>query len=822
MNILDYAPVEFQEHLKALDNTVKFYKVRLRCELESDSDHQASSSLQHYVLTGNEGVGIPEAIDEIRNRLIGIYNITEYIYRDATTMYDFNEGFESSMNEVCKDDTVICIGNAELLGMRGHINNKTGIEELCNKMAKVNNSIVILCGKRNQVLELVKGHEKAREWFQYIFHFEDLTPDALFQSMVDYVNTRNYLLDPSAEPALKDYISHAYKLRGSNFKNAAFLRGVFDKEIVPRISERVMNQNLLPEQMDLCTIMPEDLPPISQTDTDAAIQKLKSLIGLDDIKKQILDHTSLVKLNTIRAAKGLHNRMPPMHMVFTGNPGTGKTTIAKYLGEIYHSIGVLSSGHVVVTDRSKLVGEFIGDAEKNTTNAINSASGGVLFIDEAYNLFTEIDNKRDYGMRVIETLLTYLGSDDTDMIVILAGYTGEMNRMLEANPGMKSRFPYIFQFEDYTPEQLMQIGKKVLEDEHYTMTKEAERKLAKYVIYEYDHKDEHFGNGRFITRLITTNIIPSLSQRLLNKPADQISLEEMTTIEECDIPDVKSKEYQLKDLDETILTESIEKLNHLTGLENAKKALNDYVAISRMSHQHKTLKVTPQSLCWNFIGKTGTGKSTVAEVLGKILQGLGILKRGQTISVNADELTGNDCYKVLERVIKESKDGLLFLDMDAPNIKNVNSDHLRMWIFNKLRELHQTTALVFAQVNVSEDMIAQNLATNGVAAYDNSIVFNDFSVSELTEILVSLLKSEYQLDIMPDAKQIVSQYVKSIKASETKESPVNARTMFHLAQTIAHITQIRMVRTGSERSVTLDDVAHFKWDKRLQNKVGFV
>lgn len=275
-------------------------------------------------------------------------------------------------------------------------------------------------------------------------------------------------------------------------------------------------------------------------------------------------------------------------------------------------------------------------------------------------------------------------------------------------------------------------------------------------------------------------------------------------------------------MDETILTESIEKLNQLTGLENAKKALNDYVAISRMSRQHKTMKITPQSLCWNFIGKTGTGKSTVAEVLGKILQGLGILKRGQTVCVNADELTGNDCYKVLERVIKEAKDGLLFLDMDAPNVNNVNSDHLRMWIFNKLRELHQTTALVFAQVNASEDMIAQNLAINGIAAYGNSIVFNDFTVSELTEILASLLKSEYQLDMMPDAKQIVSQYVENIKKNETKESPVNARTIFHLAQTIAHITQIRMVRTGNERSVTLDDVAHFKWDKKLQSKVGFV
>ena len=512
-----------------------------------------------------------------------------------------------------------------------------------------------------------------------------------------------------------------------------------------------------------------------------------------------------------------------MHMVFTGNPGTGKTTIAKYLGEIYHSIGVLSSGHVVVTDRSKLVGEFIGDAEKNTLNAINSASGGVLFIDEAYNLFVGgRGDKKDYGMRVIETLLTYLGSDDTDMIAILAGYTGEMNTMLEANPGMKSRFPYIFQFEDYTPEQLMQIGKKVLEEENYTMTKEAERKLAKYVIYEYDHKDEHFGNGRFITRLITTNIIPSLSQRLLERPVDQISIEEMTTIEACDVPDVKSKEYELRDMDETILTESIEKLNSLTGLENAKKALNDYVAISRMSHQQKSLKITPQSLCWNFIGKTGTGKSTVAEILGKILQGLGILKRGQTVCVNADELTGDDSYKVLERVVKEAKDGLLFLDMDAPNIKNVNSDHLRMWIFNKLRELHQTTALVFAQVNVSEDMIAQNLATNGIAAYGNSIVFNDFTNEELTEILASLLNSEYQLNIASDAKASVQQFIEKAKANETKESPVNARTIFHLAQTIAHITQLRLVNSEEERLVTLQDVSHFKWDNRMKGKVGFV
>ena len=814
MNLLDYAPTHYKEHLRILDNMVKFNSARLRCELGFSASHK------HYVFTGNEGVGISDAVQEIHERMKNLYKVSGYAYHNAAKMYNFNEGFANSMDDICENNTLICIGNAEHLSMKGHSNNKTGIEELCSRMPNMTNSIVVLTGSK-QLVETVKGHEKAREWFPYIFHFDDLTPDILFHTMVEYVNSKNYMFDPATEIALKDYLNHSYKLRGSNFRNIEFLHEIFDRYIVPKMSERVMKSSLPPEQLDLCTIMPEDLPAINHTDTEKAIQKLKSLVGLDEIKKQILNHTALVKLNSIRATKGLHNRMPPMHMVFTGNPGTGKTTVAKYIGEIYHSIGVLSSGHVVVTDRSKLVGEFIGDAEKNTLNAINSASGGVLFIDEAYNLFVERGNKRDYGMRVIETLLTYLGSDDIDMIVILAGYTGEMNSMLEANPGMKSRFPYILQFEDYTPEQLMLIGKKVLEEEHYSLTRDAERKLAKYVIYEYDHKDEHFGNGRFITRLITTNIIPSLSQRLLTKPIDEISLEDMTTIEAYDIPDVKPKEYQINDLDETILAESLEKLNSLTGVQNAKQALSDYVTISRLSHQHNTLKVTPQNLCWDFIGKTGTGKSTIAEILGKILQGLGILKRGHTVCVNEDELNGNDGYKVLERVVKEAKDGLLFLDMDAPNVKNTNLNHLRMWIFNKLRELQQTTALVFAQVKASEDMIAQNLAVNGIAAYSNSIVFNDFTTNELSEILVSLLKSEFQLDITPEAKQKVHQYIESIKASETKETPVNARTIFHLVQTIANITQFRLATSDGEHMVTFQDVSHFKWDNRMSGRVGF-
>jgi len=470
------------------------------------------------------------------------------------------------------------------------------------------------------------------------------------------------------------------------------------------------------------------------------------------------------------------------------------------------------------------VGEYIGETEKKTLNAIKSAAGGVLFIDEAYSLAEAADDssKRDFGMRVIETLLTFLSAEETDMIIILAGYTNEMTKMLESNPGMKSRFPYIFNFDDYTPDQLMQIGKEVLEEENYRLTPEAEKKMSRYVIHEYENKDEHFGNGRFVTRLVKSHIIPAMSRRLLASKAEELSVEDMTTVQECDVPDVEAKETKPKEMDETILTVALERLDAQVGLRNAKQALHNYVMVSRISHQQGLLKITPQSLCWDFIGKTGTGKSTVAEILGKILHGLGILGRGHTICVNAEELIEGDSYKVMERVTKEAKDGLLFLDMDTPNMANLNLSHLKMWILNKIRENKQTTALVVAQIKASEDMIAQNLALHGIASYGNSVVFDDYTNQELLEILCFLLDNEYHMGMETDAKEMVKKYIESIKASETKDSPVNARTIVHLAQTVAHIAQLRLAQSGDERFVTKEDVSHFKWDGKYNGKVGFV
>ena len=818
MNLTSFAPADFKKHLEDLENTIRFNKARIVRGLG------LSNMLQHYVLTGNDGAGMDDAVNAIYELVKEAFNISECEVKNAEELFDSTDGFESSLKDVCQSNKMLYITHADALSMKGNVGRNNGIEVLCEKMSSAKNCIVALSGRRNRLIELIKGNEKANELFANIFHFDDLTPDCMIEYVLDYATEHNYVLASDTEEKLKVYLDGVYKQRGTNFKNTIYLNNLLDKEIIPKMARRIMSHRDKGEDTDLCIIMPEDLPALSVPDAKEAMEKLNSLVGLDGIKKQIIDHTALVKLNKLRAAKGMYNKMPPMHMVFTGNPGTGKTTMAKYIGEIYHSIGVLSSGHLVETERSKLVGEFIGETEKKTLNTINSAAGGVLFIDEAYNL-AEANNdgsKKDFGMRVIETLLTYLSAEDTDMIIILAGYTNEMTRMLESNPGMKSRFPYIFNFEDYTPDQLMQIGKNVLEEEHYTLSAEAEKKMAKYIIHEYENKDEHFGNGRFVTRLVKSHIIPAMSRRLLEKADSNLTMEELTTVEECDIPDVKNSEYTPKEMDEAILSEALERLNCMVGLRNAKQALRDYTTISKINHQQGLLKITPQNLCWDFIGKTGTGKSTVAEILGKILHGLGILKRGHTICINAEELMGTDSYLVLERVVKEAKDGLLFLDMDAPNTSNINLNHIRMWILNKIRENQQTTALVIAQIKASEDMIAQNLAVHGIASYGNAVVFDDYTKQELFDILSFLLDKENHIGIEPEAGKTLQKYIENIKSSETKDSPVNARTILHLSQTIAHIAQLRLAQSGGERMVTTEDVAHFQWDGKARGKVGYV
>ena len=230
------------------------------------------------------------------------------------------------------------------------------------------------------------------------------------------------------------------------------------------------------------------------------LAELDGLCGLDRVKADVKSLINLVKVRKLRQEHGLP--VPPMslHLVFLGNPGTGKTTVARLLARIYKSIGVLSKGQLVEVDRSGLVAGFVGQTALKTGEAVEKALGGVLFIDEAYALASP-DNPNDFGREAIETLLKAMEDHRDDLIVIVAGYTALMERFLHANPGLESRFNKYFYFEDYNGEQLMDIFRSMCAKNGYTLDGEAEKYAAERMQERYRRRDENFGNAREVRNL---------------------------------------------------------------------------------------------------------------------------------------------------------------------------------------------------------------------------------------------------------------------------------------------------------------------------------
>lgn len=271
--------------------------------------------------------------------------------------------------------------------------------------------------------------------------------------------------------------------------------------------------------------------PEEKLTLEQALAELNALVGLGKVKAQVRDWIDQIKVFRIRKERGM--KVPPMsyHLVFTGNPGTGKTTVARLMSHIYREIGILSKGHLVETDRSKLVAGYIGQTAIKTQEVIDSALGGVLFIDEAYALASSSGN--DFGKEAIDTLLKAMEDSRDDFVVIAAGYERPMAKFIGTNPGLKSRFKTFINFEDYTGTELIKIFKGLCTKNEYVLSPEAEQCLEEYIAYLYENRNENFGNGRDIRNLFES-IVTAQSRRVsrLSNPDDM----QMRTILPGDLP----------------------------------------------------------------------------------------------------------------------------------------------------------------------------------------------------------------------------------------------------------------------------------------------
>ncbi|TXD75324.1 DUF4236 domain-containing protein [Algoriphagus ratkowskyi] len=285
-------------------------------------------------------------------------------------------------------------------------------------------------------------------------------------------------------------------------------------------------QNPLPEKANHNKV-------ISNSDgtLDDAIRELNSLIGLDNVKSEIKTLINFIKIQKAREAKGFKTSPLSYHIVFKGNPGTGKTTVARIVAKIYKALGVLQQGQLVETDRSGLVAEYLGQTAIKVNKTIDSAINGVLFIDEAYSIIS--DAKDSYGKEAVATLIKRMEDDRDKLIVVIAGYTNEMDDFIETNPGFKSRFNRYIEFTDYTSEELLSIYEGLCSNLDYKLTDDAKTKLNEIFTVAYNNRDNSFGNGRFVR-----NIFEKSMEGQANRIAGIVELtdEILTTITKDDIP----------------------------------------------------------------------------------------------------------------------------------------------------------------------------------------------------------------------------------------------------------------------------------------------
>jgi stage V sporulation protein K len=244
-------------------------------------------------------------------------------------------------------------------------------------------------------------------------------------------------------------------------------------------------------------------------------EEMNELVGLEEMKKMIKEIYAWIYINKKREMFGLKTGKQVLHMMFKGNPGTGKTTAARLIGKLFHKMNVLSKGHLIEAERADLVGEYIGHTAQKTRDLIKKAMGGILFIDEAYSLGR--GGEKDFGKEAIDTLVKHMEDKQHDFILILAGYSREMDYFLTLNPGLESRFPLVFHFPDYTVDQLMEIGAKILREKEYQLSQEAERTLREHLAHLKNviHPAK-FSNGRYVRNIIEKSI-RSQAMRLLTE-----------------------------------------------------------------------------------------------------------------------------------------------------------------------------------------------------------------------------------------------------------------------------------------------------------------
>ncbi len=568
------------------------------------------------------------------------------------------------------------------------------------------------------------------------------------------------------------------------------------------------------------------------------MSRFDALVGLNEIKQKVREHARYIQFLQLRKNAGFEEKETiNVHSVFIGNPGTGKTTVAKMMGRLYRKMGLLSIGHVHIVDRVDLVGEYIGQTAPKVKDAIEKARGGVLFIDEAYALARSTEDTKDFGREVIEILMKEMSDGKGDLAIIAAGYPKEMGKFLDSNPGLKSRFQHSFEFSDYLPQDLSQIAWYACQEKEVKLTTEAKVRLDEIITNGFRDRDRSFGNARFVYDLIEKAKI-NLGLRVMDS-VDPTSLDRdaLQIIQFADVANIEIKqnrELPLIPIDEDLLMESIQELNRLVGLEKVRPQIIEHVRLVRYYRETSRDVLNSFFLHTVLIGNPGTGKTTVARILTKIYKALGILERGHMVETDRQGLVagfvGQTATKTAEK-IDEAMGGVLFIDeaYSLTQKSNSGNDFGDEAIQTILKRMEDRRGQFFVFVAGYPDNMEAFLKANpGLSSrFDKVLKFEDYSSKELLRIALQMLEDKGILPA-PEAEEHLASYMVFLYNYRDKYFG-NARTVRQVVTEAIKNQNLRLASLSpdereniSSNVLILEDVIDFKTDSSsfIFNKKG--
>ena len=526
-------------------------------------------------------------------------------------------------------------------------------------------------------------------------------------------------------------ITGMYNSRDKDFANGRTMRQLFDK-ICSRQAERLQRVDitrLTNEQ--LMTIIPADIPyeAPKAVDYTECLEKLNGLVGLDAVKKEI---SNLAAFLNLQIRRGEANTFQGKHYVFTGNPGTGKTTVARIMADVFRTLGILSRGQLIEADRSKLVAGYSGQTAIKTNQLIDSALGGVLFIDEAYTL--KSGDGDSFGAEAIDTLLKRLEDDRGKFICIVAGYTDQMHDFIDTNPGLKSRFTQTIHFDDYTPDQLTEIFVNLAKNKSFTVDEETQAAVHREFEQLYLRRDKNFGNAREARRMFD-QAVERQSQRLVKMMGqpdfNDADMYRITTADLEEAQDTKARP----------LDEVLNELDEFIGMRTVKNMIRRLAVQSMFMKQRAVLgagKVQQLSLNFILTGNPGTGKTSIARKMGEILQSMEILPTSRVIEASRATLVGKymgETPKIVNNMCDKAMGGILFID-EAYTLAADNDQYGKEAIDTLMKRMEDDRGKFVVIAAGYKDEMEAFLAVNpGLASrFSHKMHIDDYNEDELLAI----------------------------------------------------------------------------------------